>query len=156
MSSTAKAPPTGRRSSLRVSRCGTFCALLVLPLFQAGCGSQEKLLKTVPVKGKVTYQGKPVAHGSVIFTPLDMNLPGAVGRLGPDGGYELTTYQEKDGAPIGEYKVAIRAFDEPTTVSDTSSEPLKPLVPEKYLSLETSPLRETVQNQNVNEINFDL
>jgi hypothetical protein len=64
-----------------------------------------------PVRGLVFVQGQPAANASVVLHPLgdDPRLQ----RLRPngwvasDGSFTLTTYTPEDGAPAGDYAVAI-------------------------------------------------
>src|SRR5262245_31460064 len=53
----------------------------------AGCGGGGADLAVV--KGKISYKGKPVPHGTVNFLPNDGNKPMATGEIQPDGSYEL-------------------------------------------------------------------
>jgi hypothetical protein len=50
----------------------------------AGCGG----VKTTSVKGKVTYNGKALAFGSVIFISEVPNTQPVVTEIQPDGSYE--------------------------------------------------------------------
>ena len=86
------------------------CAWGLLTL--AGCGG----LKLVPVSGKVTQAGKPLTGGAVSFVPDASRGNKArlscMGRIGPDGRYELTTSgvtrsETGKGAPLGWYKVTL-------------------------------------------------
>lgn len=74
----------------------------------AGCGSSTGAFigSTVPVKGKVTYKGKPLTRGEIVFEP-DSGGREAHGTIGPDGGFELTTYKQGDGAVPGTHRVAV-------------------------------------------------
>lgn len=67
------------RSRLRV-------ALPVLLIMACGCGSGPKTLR---VSGKVTYDGKPLENGSIVFVPVaDDKAPGAGGPI-MDGVYDI-------------------------------------------------------------------
>ena len=134
------------------SRAFLFSVILVAI---AGCGGEDGPV-AYPVKGMVTFQGKPVTQGSILFTSTNPELPGANGRLGADGSYQLTTREQGDGAAAGEYKVIIRAFDGPEQPSDTSSAPPRPLVPLKYTKPGSTPLTKTVKKQELNRIDFEL
>ena len=68
--------------------------LLVVGLL-LGCG--EKRSGTAVVRGKVTYNGKPVPNGTVNFIPT-RGATTATGEIHPDGSYALTTYKPGDGA----------------------------------------------------------
>ena len=59
------------------------------------------------------YEGEPIAGGGrVRFVPLDSHGEpadgkAAIGELALDGTFQLTTYEAKDGALIGEHRVEI-------------------------------------------------
>ena len=73
-----------------------------------GCGSDPShyVGQTVPVKGKVTYKGKPLTEGQIIFEP-DAGGREAHGSIQPDGTFELTTFTKGDGAVTGTHRVAV-------------------------------------------------
>jgi hypothetical protein len=73
-----------------------------------GCGSSAGPAPAA-VRGKVTFQGRPLSGGLVVFTPdRDRGTTGKPirGEIGPDGTFRL----ERDGSdhiPPGWYRVAI-------------------------------------------------
>ena len=77
-------------------------------LFCLGCGgtSSSAVMATYPVKGRVTYKGKPLTKGSIQFEPTDSGR-GASGEIKPDGTFVLTTYKEGDGAVPGMHRVSV-------------------------------------------------
>jgi hypothetical protein len=131
-----------------------FAALMVL---LAGCGGGSEGLAVV--KGKVTYNGKPVPNGTVNFMPSDANKPSASGEIQPDGSYSLQTYvrnRPSEGAVIGEHKVVIVAMQDMAARLPEQRIPLPPpIVPVKYTSPATSDLKAEVEKKE-NTINFDL
>lgn len=143
------------------------CTLLVATLVIAlGCDSGPK---TGRVTGTVSHNGEKVPEGTVTFYPAQGGRP-AIGRIQPDGTYELSTFGSGDGALIGEYKVAIEAkrviggAAEPKSLKEelaqagaVSSAPpsIRWLVPQKYSSAESSDITATVQSGQ-NEIDFEL
>jgi hypothetical protein len=81
--------------------------LAVAALLTAGCGKTEPA--TATVKGAVTFQGRPLAGGLVVFAP-DRDR-GNAGRpvsatVGPDGWYRLSADGSAQVA-AGWYRVAI-------------------------------------------------
>jgi hypothetical protein len=67
----------------------------------------------------VTIDNQPLAKGRIVFTPRNRGDGGTVGKpafgvIQPDGSYALTTYEEADGAIVGEHSV---------TVFDTGDQP---------------------------------
>jgi hypothetical protein len=138
-------------------------------LLLAGCSRGPRI---APVRGRVTYNGKPVTTGKIWFYPE--NGRPALGVLAEDGTYTLTTDRPGDGALVGTHRVAIQS----TTVGPGSMVPksreeevalsqkghpgtwlvagkVEWLVPEKYCRPETSGLTAKVEDTN-NEINLHV
>lgn len=88
-----------------------------------GCGPGADLGR---VSGVVRIDGQPYPGGKVIFTPVGSpgsNLSGqpALGKLGPDGRYELSTFGHGEGALIGDHTVSLfRAPNDSETRPDLS------------------------------------
>ena len=131
-----------------------------LNLFCSGCG--PGFPETADVSGRVTYAGKPVPEGRVLFWPEE-GRP-AMGEINPDGTYHLTTFAEGDGATPGTHKVTIKATRVHFPGGGASSPeapgaPGRPivewLVPERYEQVATSPLTVDVQ-PGENTVDFDL
>ncbi len=76
-------------------------SLSLLCVLLPGCGSSG--LGTV--SGVVTVDGTPVTQGTIMFIPEHGKA--AIGSIGSDGRYTLTTYSADDGALIGPHKVTI-------------------------------------------------
>jgi len=95
--------------------CSRHSAWLMLgfTLIAVGCSPDEPNLKPVfPVKGSLFVDGQPASGAIVRFHPLPIaseKSPGLVsrGKVGPEGTFQLTTYNTDDGAPEGEYAVAV-------------------------------------------------
>ena len=81
-------------------------ALSLATAVLAGCSKNGGLI-TAPVKGKVTFKGKPLPNGTVMFVPGEG--PAATGEIGSDGAYRLTT-GSIDGAVLGNHKISITAL----------------------------------------------
>ena len=64
-----------------------------------------------PVRGKVTFQGKPAKGVFVLFVPSNEPAenpdPRPRAEVGDDGSFLLSTYGDNDGAPAGNYTVAM-------------------------------------------------
>jgi hypothetical protein len=87
------------------------CAALGLLLLAAGCGDGGPTL--VPVHGRVTLDGKPLAGKSVRFHP-DPGTPGsgAGANTDADGNYTLLAIRpgatrDMPGVPAGAYRVVV-------------------------------------------------
>jgi hypothetical protein len=105
---------------------------LVLSLAD-GCssGKPEEVRKPVhPVRGKVLFQGKPAKGAFVFFVPVneppDTPDPRPRAEVGDDGSFTLSMYGIDDGAPVGEYKVAVTW--EGKVLPDGREEPLDKLM----------------------------
>jgi hypothetical protein len=133
------------------------CASLVMfttALVAGGC-SKKGGMETAPVSGKVTYRGKALPTGTVMFVPDEG--PAATGEISSDGSYKLTTFSPGDGAVIGTHKVTITALQGMgNALPEQRSATPPPLVPARYLSGETSGLVAEVKPKTNNEVNFDL
>lgn len=126
----------------------------------AGCGGSD--LQLAPVKGKVTYKGKPLEFGTVIFIPE--KGPAATGQIQPDGTFVLETGTQggrmRKGAVVGKHKVEIRCLDtqrpgyKPPEGQEMPAG--KPLIPTKYSQAETSGLTAEVTADGPNEFTFNL
>lgn len=126
-----------------IIRATAFCLLACV-----GCG--QNLPSTAPVSGRVTYQGKPVVKGNIMFRPEHGRAAGGV--IGPDGRYTLTTFDPGDGATLGPHRVTIDAWQ---ASGDQITASIHWLVPEKYSRPATSPLTADVK-EGENTIDFDL
>jgi hypothetical protein len=86
-------------------------------LLVASVGCEKPPFDVAPVHGKVTVDGKPLAQGRLMFTPvskqgeLEAGKP-AYGRIQPDGSYVLYTYGDDDGAVVGEHGVTVINTDD--------------------------------------------
>ncbi len=86
-------------------------ALTAMP----GCGPRDTRYHapTIRVKGKLLVDGKPYGPCVIYFcaTKQDADttkwIPTVTGHVKDDGSFELTTYAEGDGAPVGTYAVSL-------------------------------------------------
>ena len=129
----------------------SWAILLVIAI--VGCSSSGDR-PTAPVKGTVSYKGKTLTAGTVMFVPD--SGPAATGEIQPDGSYELSTYGTNDGAVLGSHKVTITALEDMGGALPEQPKALPaPVIPAKYLSQETSGLRVEVKADG-NVIDFPL
>lgn len=142
---------------------GTLSRFGVLILFAGcfGCGSG-----IYPVRGKVTFEGKPLPGGGAIsFVPVgNQRGKAAGGDIAPDGTYRLMTNRAGDGSMTGEFRVVIMqsTAHEPNSTPDGVAAPEiqatvapQDIIPEIYSDHQKSPLTAKVEAKS-NEINFDL
>lgn len=130
-------------------------ALCAFPVLVSGCSDDGP--KTYPVKGTVSYQGKPLPLGTVMFVPLDG--PPATSTINSGGSYSLQ-------AVAGTHKVEIIAM--PPVVGGkadpakeggydyTGATIPKSLIPEKFNRYETSGIEVQVQAIDENRIDLTL
>ncbi|MEM9703196.1 MAG: hypothetical protein AAF907_12205, partial [Planctomycetota bacterium] len=85
-------------------------------LTAAGCGGEDfgkdGDVAVFPTSGTVTVDGLPAVGAVVTFHPRGGPLAGAEkvipsGRVDETGAFRLTTYADQDGAPEGDYAVAV-------------------------------------------------
>jgi hypothetical protein len=139
-----------------MKQLGSHTAALAALLFLSGCGSKSEL-DMVPIKGEVTYNGKPVTEGSVVYIPVESTGRQATGKLQPDGTFELTTREANDGAVAGEYRIVVHAVKAPWEEMPSREEMekrgrqpvvMKFTVPERYTKPETSGLIDSVDSSH--------
>jgi hypothetical protein len=75
-----------------------------------GCGSSGPPL--LPVKGKVTIDGKPATEGGVVFHAVDNPMVQLVGNISQTGDYSIMSRKEF-GAPAGQYRVTVVVTETP-------------------------------------------
>jgi hypothetical protein len=80
--------------------------VLVAALAAASCGNGP-----VPVRGRVTLDGTPVAGATVTFVPVGPRGHPASAPTDANGVFRLTTFKQEDGALRGEYKVIVTKSD---------------------------------------------
>ena len=81
-------------------------ALALLPCWGCGSDAAHHTAPTVPVKGRITYKGRPLTQGTVVFEPADIGRE-AHGDVQSDGTFVLSTFKEGDGAVPGLHRVAV-------------------------------------------------
>ncbi|MFG0261269.1 MAG: hypothetical protein ACF788_02640 [Novipirellula sp. JB048] len=128
--------------------------LASLSLGLAGCTPSNELA-TVPVSGKISFEGQPLSTGSVIFIPTGGG-PTADANIGPNGEYALGTYDKSDGVPPGEYNVMVVAMSEQDSIDAETATGSGSLIPNRYGDPSKSGLTASVTAGEANEINFDL
>jgi hypothetical protein len=97
-----------------IARVRPAFAIVVMALL-ASCSREQTLY---PVTGRVLFAGKPTPGATVVFHPLGSGdaksatrTPMPTGEVQPDGSFTLKTHPHGDGAPPGEYQVAIVWLD---------------------------------------------
>ena len=73
-----------------------------------GCSGSDRPA-CAPVRGEVTYLGKPVVGATVAFLCHGAPRP-AMGTTDATGTYQLTTFEPDDGAVIGTHVVTVKKY----------------------------------------------
>ncbi len=115
----------------RKSQAFGLLALSALVFLAAGCGGSSNP-STVAVSGTLLYEdGKPVANASLRF----VNAAGgrdANGHSGKDGAFNLTTFNNGDGAIPGEYTIVVTKI---ASSIDTSGVDTSKLTPDDMMKM---------------------
>jgi hypothetical protein len=149
------------------------CAVL------AGCGRSQKWpALTEPATAVVRLDGKPVEGALVILGPVGKGYA-SQGTTAADGRAMLTTFRSGDGAVVGQYRVLVSweevrpnpavTIPDPTVDLEAHRAALeaanragiphvlrRQLLPEHYVSFDTSGLDAEIQRGSVNEVVLEL
>jgi hypothetical protein len=122
----------------------------------SGC-AERPAERLVPVSGKVTVNGKALPAGKVIFHPDaqkgNRTQQEPRGTIDNQGVYRLST-GDRDGAPLGWYRVAVFAMKPGT---DDGARPPEWLANQRYTDARTSGLSiEVVENSDSGAYSFQL
>jgi hypothetical protein len=130
--------------------------------FGAGCGGGSVQQPTYAVSGRVMFAGKPVPGATVVFHPVDKTnfkwdeRPQA--KTDDNGNFNLFTYKPGDGAPAGEYRVAVALL--PAEAEDGADQVKRvknaPKLPPQYADPNKSGLTATIKPESNTLEPFDL
>jgi hypothetical protein len=106
----------------RTDRLWRLAVLSVAALFFGfGCSAGNGL-NLAKVRGKVTYKGEPIKHGTVFFMPDEAKGtvgPPAVGSITSDGSYIMSTESAGDGVIVGSHMIGITGLEEKPVGSES-------------------------------------
>ncbi len=126
---------------------GLLCVAIAVCCLAAGC-SQDSGPQTFPLKGKVLFEGVPVTNGTVRYAPTDAAKGRmALGKIGKEGEFTLSTFKSGDGVLPGAYSISITAFIIPEDATQQQIEKEyfnEPAIPKKYFDTKTSGLNDSV------------
>lgn len=114
-----------------------FCIAIVV----SGCGPNGP--KTIPVSGKITYDGGPWPKPGKLTFPCIVAAEGFSNRPGSaefdvDGNFVAGSYRVGDGLLPGRYKVNVECWETPPAMDESS--PGKSYVPDDFqLEFEVKP-----------------
>ena len=114
------------------------------------------------VNGKVLYKGAPVTDATVTFM-ADGAPRAATGMTNMNGEFQLTTFDNNDGAIVGEHKVTVSVIippAQPMTLGELAAKgapktDTNKSIPAIYASTETTPLKRKVE-KGQNDITIEI
>lgn len=123
-------------------------AVLGLGLLGWGCADGPGAEPVYPVRGRVTFRGQPASGAFVVFHRV--GAPAAAtgepvrpsAKVGADGAFALTSFDENDGAPAGAYAVTVQWNKLVTRGNESLAGPN--VIPAPYAKPESTPLKVTV------------
>ncbi len=133
----------------------TFASLVLVLVCITGCGDSYSRPKLVKVSGSITLDGQPLPEASIILEPAVAGKEkGSYNRSSnamtdAEGKFQISTYGENDGLPVGKYKVAVvkQTRKNPPGMDPEMATPeqlakvvVKDIVPVKYNDMTTSGL----------------
>jgi len=124
--------------------------LVLLPASGCGRSGRPALGR---VHGTVSYQGKPLLIGSMIFEVSGARQ--AQGKIVQGKITEVGTFDRGDGIPVGTARIAVFAYEADVTNASASMNVGKSLIPNKYNDPSTSGLTWKIESGD-NEIILDL
>jgi hypothetical protein len=127
----------------------------ILTLLLVGCGQDGP--RTHLVKGTVSYQGKPLTLGTVMFVPADG--PATAGTINADGTYSLESVPGKQRVSVTAVPPVQGGRPDPSREGGydyTGATILPSLIPEKFGNYATSGLEVEVQPIAENKIDLEL
>jgi 3',5'-cyclic AMP phosphodiesterase CpdA len=135
---------------------GVYTEDMKIPVTEEKGVNTANRLRTIPAKGIVYLDGCPVPNAHVTFHLVDPKTGKATRQADAlteaDGTFVLTTYRANDGAPAGDYQVAISSKH--YLRAETEKLPLI-LAPDRFADPATSGLTATVK-QGENQFVFEL
>ena len=116
----------------------------------ASCSRSDRVAVS-PVRGQVfAASNEPAAGALVVFHPVDANAEPTlrpVAYVDDEGNFELTTYDQGDGAPSGKYVITVEWREKPATPFSADKEG-KDRLRGKYANPEASTLQFTVDGKS--------
>ncbi len=140
--------------NVHISRWSTLIVILG-SIVMAGCGSKpaDGRPTLVPVSGIVLFNNEPSANARVVFSPVAHQYA-AAGLTDGNGRFQLQTFDTKDGAVPGAYKIVVSKFEVIDHPDGSFEENF--FLPQRYRDPETSGLTTLVPDSGTDEIKVEL
>ena len=146
-----------------ISQSSIHGLLIALTLLVYGCNKSDRP-ELAQLTGTVTFQGEPLKSGTIVFESTG-NRP-ANGRIEDGQIVGLTTFEENDGIPVGNHRVAVFATSvssdvvaadpsQDTASGDNYMGAAPSLLPDKYSDPANSGLTAEIQS-GTNSVTFEL
>ncbi len=113
-----------------------------------GCGRSEPRVPVVAVTGKVSFQGQAPSGAQIVLHPVSPKADSQVapsGTVKDDGTFQISAYDQGDGAPPGEYVATIQWFKVVASAEGAGGRGPNDL-PAAYADPATSPIKVKVEN----------
>ncbi len=142
------------------TRCQILSQFSIIALTIMGCGGATDAPTTIPVSGKVTYNGVGVKNAEIAFSPVDPAKSRAAQATSDEDGTFKTANGK--GLMVGKYKVVVMAYKKP--LAEISPKDLATqggdnnlAVPKKYTDLKTTDLEiEIAAGDTSKDLTLDL
>lgn len=122
-----------------------------------GCNPGPQM---APVRGSVSLDGQPLHFGVVMLHPDRGQV--AQATIGPDGLFEVSTFEPGDGAPLGGYAVSVLCYEGHDPGRQAKSDGVdgfllgKSLIPLRYTRASSSGLTIEVPAEGVSDYEIQL
>lgn len=149
--------PAISKHSRRAGNLPMHAFMLLLATIAVGCG-KESGPSCYPVRGTVTFDGKPVPEAQIVFHPQGnwpAGVPRPIAQADEQGQFVMTTWQTGDGAPAGVYTVTVE-LREPRQRGEETVRDGRNLLPARYAKPNNSDLRCDVREQQENVVSLAL
>jgi len=130
-----------------------FASIAVATLVIAGCGKSGAPWETVyKTSGQLLFKGQPIEGAQLTLYPNDSSAPAAIrptATTDNTGKFILSTYRKEDGAPAGDYRVAVIWHP---LIAGKGGEPSRGpnKLPARYAAADTSALNVRVEKSATN------
>jgi hypothetical protein len=156
MNTSSKTQPGDSRGRPSAVAWKGFVGIALFAILLVGCGKQYG---TVPVRGKVSFNGGPMpTNGVIYFTPIEAYgghpLRSATADFGPDGNYTTFSFADVEGLFPGVYEAHLQCWKVPPRMDGPRA---VSYLPAKYGKGDTSGLKLTVEEgSSAKEFNIDV
>ncbi len=146
---------------------GNGLVLILIALSLCGCyGRTDKWVEGRPplvdASGVATINGEPLDDAVVTFRPIDGNYA-AFARTQSDGSFQLTTFDDGDGAVAGEYNVTVSKMVVELEPNPANPQVLPPIyhsehsmIPANYNNVDKSGLTASISEDGSNDLRLEL